>query len=257
MGLNSPMQIYALVMTGLPLLYFFVMALYSGRLFSTFTIFWPALSAGHFCLFLLLGQLGAGDFFYRGAVFVTVCLWLSAAMTASFILHYAFGVPAERPDYLIVLGAQVRGKKITQSLLFRLDRALFAARQDSRVQIIVSGGRGRGEDVTEAHAMADYLIKNGVEKGRIILEERSTSTQENIMYSMALVKEQCFVAVVTNSFHCYRAGLIARQMGFSRVRTLPARSNKVFYLNYLVREIVAVWAMQLRRIVMYFSHVGH
>ena len=149
-------------------------------------------------------------------------------------------------DYVLILGAQVRGTWITDSLKRRLDAALDYLSRFPDAEVIVSGGRGSGEDISEADAMAFYLMDRGVEESKIIKEDRSTSTRENLRFSRRFLDAQKdSTAVVTNDFHIYRALLTARREGYVNVYSVPASSNPVFQINYLVREFFAVAAMYL------------
>ena len=123
----------------------------------------------------------------------------------------------------------------------RLDAAFFYLKHSPQTKVIVSGGRGPGEDISEAEAMSGYLMKHGVPKEKIFLENRSTSTRENLRFSRKYADaEKDRVGIVTNDFHIYRSSLIARQEGYENIIMIPAGSNPVFQINYLVREFFAV-----------------
>lgn len=150
--------------------------------------------------------------------------------------------------YLIVLGAQVSGSRITDSLKRRLDRAKEYLVQNEGALVIVSGGRGKGEDVTEAEAMASYLMENGIAKERIFLEDQSRTTKENLLFSATLMKETGSpVGIVSNNFHLYRALQYAKAAGYSDVCPIVAGCNPVLFVNYMVRECFAVWKMWLTK----------
>lgn len=150
--------------------------------------------------------------------------------------------------YLIILGAQVRGTKITNSLLRRLDTALGYLEDNPDTKVIVSGGQGKGELITEAEAMASYLEQHGIPSDRIYLEAASTSTWENLKYSRQFIEDITQpVAVVTNNFHLYRALLIGKRIGYRSLQGIAASSNPVFQLNYLTREFFAVVWMKLKK----------
>lgn len=152
-----------------------------------------------------------------------------------------FSQNEKRVDCLIVLGAQVRGKKITDSLKRRLDRAVMYLKKYPDTRVIVSGGQGPGEEISEADAMAEYLITSGISRKRIIREGQSTSTRENLRYSKKYTDPQKEkIGIVTNGFHMYRALLIADQEGYRNTYKVPASSNPVFQINYLMREFFAV-----------------
>lgn len=151
------------------------------------------------------------------------------------------------PEYLIVLGAQVRGTRITNSLKRRLDRAYEVWRENQEVMIIVSGGQGKGEDISEAEAMERYLLSKGIVSGQILKEDRSTSTRENLRFSRPLIESDKMVGIVTNNFHVCRAILFAKECGYRNVCGISAGTNPILFLNYMVREFFAILWMYVRR----------
>ncbi|MBR0360437.1 MAG: YdcF family protein, partial [Clostridia bacterium] len=86
-------------------------------------------------------------------------------------------------DYLIVLGCGLNGSTPSESLVKRLDKAIEYSSRNTDCKIIVTGGQGSGEDVSEAEAMYIYLVENGINPERIIREDASTSTTENFEFS--------------------------------------------------------------------------
>ncbi len=107
--------------------------------------------------------------------------------------------------WIIVLGAQVRGRKITDSLKRRLDCASEYLKEHPDVHVIVSGGQGKDEEVTEAYAMARYLECEGLDRRRIVQEDVSVNTLENLKFSRNLIADvDTPVGIVSNNFHVYR-----------------------------------------------------
>ncbi len=145
-------------------------------------------------------------------------------------------------DALVVLGAQVRADKTpTPVLQYRLDTAASYLRQNDRTMCIVSGGQGFNEPCTEAQAMAAYLVAAGIDPNRIVLEDRSANTVENIALSKRLLpSSRASVGIVTNDFHCYRAGRIAKAQGLERSCTIAARSNPANFPNNALRECMGI-----------------
>ena len=90
-------------------------------------------------------------------------------------------------DYTIILGAGLDGAQVSTRLKKRLDEA-YNALNSIDVPIIVSGGQGPDELVTEAYAMSEYLIEKGIKRERLILEDQSTSTQENLLFSSKYIQ---------------------------------------------------------------------
>ena len=156
----------------------------------------------------------------------------------------ATGQPA---DYVIVLGARVRGAKISNSLKQRLDRAIEYSEEYPNTVLVLSGGKGPGEEISEAACMYDYLTAHGVEPGRLILEDQASNTAENFALSKPLLYEagvdpaEGRVAVVTNDFHIARAELIAAREGYGDVVGIPAPLPWVHLeINYTLREAFAM-----------------
>ena len=92
-----------------------------------------------------------------------------------------------RLEYIIVLGAHVEGTRLTLALLERTRRALQYLQENPETKAVLSGGKGTGEAITEAQAMYHYLTEHGIKGERLILEERSTSTAENLKFSLDLI----------------------------------------------------------------------
>lgn len=146
-------------------------------------------------------------------------------------------------DAVIVLGAGIRGEEPTETLAKRLDVAIEYHKKNPHAVIVVSGGQGHNEDITEALAMERYLVAAGVAADKIIKEERSTSTAENFVYSKELLDShfdgEYSVAFITNDFHIMRAALAASRSGYAGAT--HAHSSTAFYtfLPNTLRECLA------------------
>lgn len=154
-------------------------------------------------------------------------------------------------DYLIVLGAGVNGTMPSLSLLNRLDAARDYLLTYTDSKAIVSGGQGRGEDISEAQCMRDWLVKSGVSEDRIIMEPEAVSTIENISFSLKKIAEDggdptARVAIVSSEYHLYRAKFIASELGAQPLGVAGHTSNTVLMINYFIREaaaVVSTWIM--------------
>ena len=158
------------------------------------------------------------------------------------VLLAAGGTPGFDADWLIVLGAGVNGDTPSLSLLNRLHtaKAYLDAHPDCRA--VLTGGRGSGEDLSEAEAMYRWLTAQGVDPARLIREDRAVSTRENIEFSLPLIPdaEHQRIAVCSSEYHLYRAQFFARQAGFD-LGGIPAKTTlPVLKLNYSVRESFCV-----------------
>jgi len=151
-------------------------------------------------------------------------------------------------DYLIVLGAQVYGRRPCDALKMRLEGALLRHTLHPKAGIIVSGGKGEDEEYTEAEVMREYLLARGVDSPVILVEDRSANTAENLKYSAALMDRiDAPVGIVSNSFHLYRAMELARKVGLKRAVPVYARSGTVTFLHQFSREIIAVMINDIKK----------
>ena len=140
-------------------------------------------------------------------------------------------------DYLIVLGAQVRPSGLSVALKSRLDAAYDYLIENESTTCIVSGGQGPNEPMTEVDAMASYLIERGLDPDRIIRENQSTNTSENIRNSMSFINPaNDHVAIVTNDYHLFRGMAIARKQGIAHVSGIAAGATPWYLPNNMARE---------------------
>lgn len=184
-------------------------------------------------------------------VFRIICVilvvgFLAAAITAGFILRSAY--PGKQPpcDYILVLGAGVRGTVPSLSLKERVNAAYDYLSAHPGTVAVLSGGQGPGEDITEAACMYRELTKMGIDGSRLLLEEKSTSTMENLQFSLDVLESQAGtrparIGIVSSEYHIFRATQFARSLGLEPVG-IPAKTTWLsIRLNYFLREIVAVW----------------
>ena len=188
---------------------------------------------------------------YSASGFFKVCkhliIFLLCAETAfvSFIAVYgAIDNVSYTEDAVIVLGAAIRGDRVTLPLKLRLDKAIEYHRCNPEALIVVSGAQGFQETVTEAYAMEKYLVENGVDKSAIIKEEKATSTAENMKYSKMILDDRFdndySVAVITNNFHIFRGTFLARRYGFENVFHMHAGLQWYNLMPCYLRESLAV-----------------
>ena len=150
----------------------------------------------------------------------------------------------ERP-YLIVLGAAVHGDQPSLTLVRRLEGAREYLNAYPESVAIVSGGMGPGETVTEAEAMQKWLLENGIAPERVLLEDRATSTRENLAFSFDIIRARGEepdgnVAIVSSAYHLYRAKCMARLQGVEAVGVAAPWGYPLVMLNYFIREAFGV-----------------
>lgn len=173
-------------------------------------------------------------------ILLTIGLLIFLSLEA-LLITYGNKTPEPGSEYLIVLGAQVRGTTISRALKNRLDTAYDYLIENETTTIIVSGGKGPGEDITEAQAMSQYLQQRGIPSSRIIQEDQSTNTYENFKFSKEKMKDATkSVVIVTNDFHVFRSLHIAKKLGFCNTSGLGAPSDDLLIVHYYVREFLAV-----------------
>ena len=208
--------------------------------------------AGAVAVWVLLRRLsrrsGIGRWLYRlfcwGAVLGLVCLVGAEVCIINIGRSDLSALPA---DAVVVLGAGVNGKAPSLSLRTRLDAALAYLERNPDVPVVLTGGQGYGEEISEAQCMYDYLTARGVAPGRLILEEQAANTEENLAFSAPLLEEQGIdlgsdrVAIVTNDFHVARARLLAARQGYGHAFGISARLPWVHLeVNYYLREAFAI-----------------
>ncbi len=156
------------------------------------------------------------------------------------LLFHSYHKADRGMDYLLVLGAQISENKVTKNLKKRLDTAITYLLENPDTLVVVSGGRGNEELLSEAAAMKAYLMDQGIDQGRILTEERSVNTTGNMKFSKELMRENSTVAIVTNGFHIYRSTRIARKQGMNKVFALVAPTDPIMCLHYYVREAAGI-----------------
>lgn len=152
---------------------------------------------------------------------------------------YAKGEP--NLDYIIVLGAQVKENGPSVVLKYRLDAAIEYLNENPDTMCIVSGGQGTNEIHSEAEGMYQYLTAQGISSERILREDQSKNTQENIKYSKLFMSDpNASVAVVTNNFHTFRAVQLAKAQGLANVYGIAAESTVLYLPNNVLRECLGI-----------------
>lgn len=155
--------------------------------------------------------------------------------------------PKKEKDYIIILGCMVNKDGSLPNLLkSRVDRAIwFANRQKEKfgkdIIFVPSGGQGSDEPMSEGDAMKKYLIEQGIDKKNILVENKSTTTNQNIKYSVKLIKEKnkdARIAFSTTNYHVFRAGYIASKQHIY-IEGIGAKTKIYFWINAFIREFVA------------------
>lgn len=149
--------------------------------------------------------------------------------------------PQPEADYVIILGAQWKPQGPSEVLRRRLDKAVEYLKDNPDTIVIVSGGQGSNEPITEAAGMRQYLVNAGISGEKILVEDQSTNTLENLVFSGRLLdKENDRIVIITNNFHMFRAMQIAKKQGYANVEGMSASAVAGLAPNNLLREFLGV-----------------
>lgn len=178
---------------------------------------------------------------------VILCIGvLIFAVTEAIIIKASFGQPDAACDYIVVLGAKVNGTAPSLSLSDRIRAAESYLKTHPDTIAILSGGQGVDEGISEAQCMFNELTARGIEPERLWLEDKATSTQENLRFTMTLIEEKTgsrpdSIGLISSEYHLFRAGLFAKECGVTAIG-IPAESSWFsIKLNYFMREVAGVW----------------
>jgi uncharacterized SAM-binding protein YcdF (DUF218 family) len=175
-----------------------------------------------------------------------LALWLvTVAGFWAFLAQARAGTGGKAPAAIVVLGSGTPGGKASPVLAARLDVALREAALYPDAAVVVSGGVDFTQTVSEGQIMGDYLRARGLAAGRIVQEERSTSTEENLLFSAALLLQRGLspaspIHLVTSDFHTLRASWIARRAGYTDIVPVGAETPLYVRYNAWLREYFAV-----------------
>ena len=149
------------------------------------------------------------------------------------IITFGRKAKPQKASCIIVLGCQVFGTNPSPFLQTRLNEGIRLFKEGYGEYILVSGGKGAGEDITEAEAMKNYLIAHGIDGSHIITEDRSKSTMENLSYSKELMKSNNLTSavIVSNKYHLKRVSLMAKKL------QIASSYSGVFVTQYKPLEI--------------------
>lgn len=155
----------------------------------------------------------------------------------------------DEANYILVLGAGLNnGNELSLTLKDRLDTTLKCIKEYNKDSYIaVSGGQGGDETVSEASAMKKYLVENGVEEKKIIMEDKSTNTFENFKFSKEKLEEhsnkkvkELKIKVITTDFHALRSRLLAKRNGYGEMVFYSSKTVSYLIPIFYVRESVAL-----------------
>lgn len=229
------------------LVYYLACGLYAG--FGA-SYLWIWLVGGLLCLagalFLFKKEELLGDWHLPAAVrIITIAALVAIAVlfigVESKVVSCMFQKGEPELDYVIVLGAQVKKDRPSLALLHRIETAADYLKANPDTIAILSGGQGDDEPRSEAECMQEELLAMGIEPERLILEDQSTDTVENFLYSLEYVDDpDAEMGFITSNFHVFRAGGIAKQQTGQEISGIAAPSHSIMQAHYMVREFLAI-----------------
>ena len=238
----------AFIVLGTVTVLYYIVCILFARIGVSWLWLWPLLAA--FCFlraYMLHKSVRVPKWF---AVLYRVLLAAFAALfiaVESKIITAMNTVPKQGLDYIITLGATVRDGVPTSPLKLRIDKTVEYMRDNPNTILIASGGQGSNENMTEASCIAENVVNAGIDRDRILLEDKSYDTEENIRNSFAMIPEGASVGIVTSSFHIYRALRIAELQGFE-ASGVPAVTYIPLGIHYTVREFFGVVELEVQNI---------
>jgi uncharacterized SAM-binding protein YcdF (DUF218 family) len=161
----------------------------------------------------------------------------------TFIFSLPIFTKPVKSDTIVVLGCRLRGETPSEFLTERTEKAAELYKKGFGNYIIVSGGKGSGEDISEAEGMKRILLSKGIEEDKIIMEDKSTNTSENIKFTSKIMKEKDLntAVVVSNDFHLRRAWLLCKKNKLSATyKGVFSKENFITEIYGAVREMPAI-----------------
>ena len=175
-----------------------------------------------------------------------IVVYLECILISTIILTIkaAKHIPKYDKDYILILGCKIKNDgSLTPLLKGRVDKAieffkLQKEKTNKDIIFIPSGGKGNDEVISEAEAMKNYLIEKGINKNKIILEDKSKNTYENIKNSNKIINKKANIAFSTTNYHVFRAGVIAFSLGLN-IEGIGSNTKKYYFINAFIREFIA------------------
>ena len=242
----------ALIAAGVILFVIFILPVFIMRVWNTGSyigLLMAALFIGYGIFFGKINSLvytvfknAAGKVFLIIVSLLVAALFVFAAVVTVNIVYRA-NRSAKEDTTVIVLGCRVRADGASTMLKTRLNAALQYLTDNPEAKCILSGGQGKDEPVAEADYMYGWLVENGIDSSRLFTENRSTSTEENLLFSKKIIEENNLsdsITIITNEFHQYRAYRFAMETGYTSCYGYSASTPLYALPTYYIREICGV-----------------
>lgn len=180
-----------------------------------------------------------------------ITIFVVAHYVTFIIIVFCARNTATNQDTIIVLGCRVKGDKPSKALLHRCESAYKYMNENSNAIAILSGGQGADEKISEAECMKNILLKKGIKENRLFIENKSTSTYENLKYSIEIINRNNLsnnIAIVTSEYHIKRSLMIAKEMNIN-AKAIPSKTANILRIPYFSREVFGIWWQIIKRCV--------
>ena len=233
-----------ILIAGILMIIYYVLLGICVRFGQSLMILWPTVGALCVARYFFwkhaaaVGRLPSGILLtvLRVAVLALVTVFV---VTECIICVGGMGRTTHGLDYIVVLGARVNPDGPSGALRNRCAAAAEYLKENPECKAVLSGGQGSDEPESEAACMYRLITEAGIDPDRLILEEKSTNTSENLRYSRALVPQGASVGIVTNNFHIFRARALARGLDWD-VTAVPVATSAISWPHYMMREFVGL-----------------
>ena len=225
------------------ILYYFGV-LTSGGAHTSIIWIWPV-GAVFFSLvgvlFYTLGRIPTEHLPCAAALIIIVGMFASfLCFEAAVIIEANKGTP-DGLECIVVLGAGVKGERPSRALACRINTAIEYLERNPDTVAVLSGGMGYGESITEAECMRREMTARGIDESRLIIEDESRDTSENVRNTLAIIGDKYnSIGVVTNNFHVYRAIRLMRSSTDVDVYGISAPFPSPLIVHFAVREYVGM-----------------
>jgi len=221
--------------------------------------------------FSVISVIGTGNWFNFAFIYIGIGFFVLAfiwrvlkkknglKILVSILLIIAFGIlgvfeikiisfgkqtPAQNADYVIVLGARVKGTSPMKEFGERINVAYDYAIDNPKAELVLTGGQGKDELIAESLAAKNTLLSKGIKESRMLYEDKSTSTRENLIYALEVIEADggsidSDIVIVSSRFHLYRTSILAKELGFSSTTYLGGNGLFVLLPHYYLREFAA------------------
>ncbi|MDR2879331.1 MAG: YdcF family protein [Fusobacteriales bacterium] len=183
----------------------------------------------------------------RNIIYIFFILYIIFISFFAFILYrnvkYENPSGAQKSDFIVVLGSGLRyGAYLSPEGKRRSDKAVEYLKKYPHLNVFLTGGQGIDEKVPESVVMKEYFLKNGIDKNRIFLENKSASTNENIKFYIDALKDKDIeyqnILLITSDFHMFRAEITARHYNLT-VYPLCSKTRNISFIPNIMREELA------------------